>query len=114
MIGILAGGSLSLDFFLGLCANEEAPDASTLTLFKSRRAENAGLRAYEQLFGEIIRIVHNRRDRRWQLRHPVELEDNATTAFVNTLEWHFASHIESANQMSKKFGFSPGSGSTAV
>lgn len=33
------------------------PDHSTLTWFKNRLIDNAGLRAYEELFDEIIRIA---------------------------------------------------------
>ena len=36
MIEILANDSLSIDLFLGLGADEKAPDHSTLTLFKNR------------------------------------------------------------------------------
>jgi len=57
MIEILANDSLSIGLFLGLGADEKAPDHSTLTLFKNRLAENAGLKVYEELFDEIIRIA---------------------------------------------------------
>ena len=60
MIEILANDSLSIGFFLGLGANERAPDHSTLTLFKNRLVENAGLKAYEELFDEIIRIAQQK------------------------------------------------------
>ena len=33
------------------------PDHSTLTLFKNRLVENAGLVAYEEIFDEIIRVA---------------------------------------------------------
>ena len=53
-VEILANDSLSIGFFLGLGADEKAPDHSTLTLFKSRLIDNAGTKAYEELFNEII------------------------------------------------------------
>ena len=42
----LANDSLTISLFLGLGADEKAPDHSTLTLFKNRLVENAGLKAY--------------------------------------------------------------------
>jgi IS5 family transposase len=57
MVEELANDSLSIGLFLGLGADEKAPDHSTLTLFKNRLVENAGLKAYEELFNEIIRIA---------------------------------------------------------
>lgn len=42
MIEILANDSLSIGLFLGLGADEKAPDHSTLTLFKNRLVNNAG------------------------------------------------------------------------
>ncbi len=43
-----------------LGADERAPDHSTLTLFKNRLIENAGIKAYEKLFDEIIRIAQDK------------------------------------------------------
>lgn len=60
MIEILANDSLSIGLFLGLGADEKAPDHSTLTLFKNRLINNAGLVAYEELFDEIIRIAQEK------------------------------------------------------
>lgn len=57
MVEILANDSLSMGLFLGLGADEKAPDHSTLTLFKNRLIENAGIRAYEELCDEIIKIA---------------------------------------------------------
>jgi len=57
MIEVLANDSLSIGLFLGLGADEKAPDHSTLTLFKNRLTQNAGLKAYEELFDEIIRVA---------------------------------------------------------
>jgi IS5 family transposase len=57
MVEELANDSLSIGLFLGLGADEKAPDHSTITLFKNRLVENAGLKAYEELFDEIIRIA---------------------------------------------------------
>jgi len=42
MIEMLANDSLSIGFFLGLGADEKAPDHSTLTLFKNRLLQNGG------------------------------------------------------------------------
>ena len=50
MIEIPANDSLSIGLFLGLGADEKTHDPSTLTLFKNRLVENAGLKAYEELF----------------------------------------------------------------
>lgn len=44
-------------FFVGLGADELAPDHSTLTTFKDRIRESAGLIAYEVLFNEMVRIA---------------------------------------------------------
>ena len=60
MIEVLANDSLSIGLFLGLGADESSPDHSTLTLFKNRLVENAGLIAYEELFDEIIKIARVR------------------------------------------------------
>ena len=57
MIEVLANDSLSIGFFLGLGADGSAPDHSTLTLFKNRLINNAGTKAYEELFNEIIMIA---------------------------------------------------------
>lgn len=57
MVEELANDSLSIGLFLGLGADEKAPDHSTLTLFKNRLIENAGVKAYEELFDEIIRVA---------------------------------------------------------
>ncbi len=61
MIEILANDSLSIGLFLGLGADEKAPDHSTLSLFKSRLIQIAGLVAYEELFDEIIRLAQDKR-----------------------------------------------------
>jgi len=60
MVEELANDSLSIGLFLGLGADEKAPDHSTLTLFKNRLIENAGAKAYEQLFDEIVRIAQEK------------------------------------------------------
>jgi IS5 family transposase len=59
MVEELANDSLSIGLFLGLGADEKAPDHSTLTLFKNRLIENAGLKAYEELFDEVIKVAQN-------------------------------------------------------
>ena len=57
---VLANDSLSVACFLGLGANEKAPDHFTLTLFKDRLLENGGSKAYEELFDEVIRIAREK------------------------------------------------------
>lgn len=59
-VEVLANDSLSVACFLGLGADEKAPDHSTLTLFKNRLLERGGQRAYEELFDEIIRIAQEK------------------------------------------------------
>ena len=54
---MLANDSLSVAYFLGLGANEKAPDHSTLTLFKNRLLKKGGEKAYEELFEEITKIA---------------------------------------------------------
>jgi len=44
-------------FFVGLGADEYAPDHSTLSTFKERITKSAGLKAYEALFNEMVRIA---------------------------------------------------------
>lgn len=44
-------------FFVGLGVDELAPDHSTLTTFKDRIKESAGLKAYEALFNEMVRVA---------------------------------------------------------
>lgn len=60
MIEALANDSLSVGLFLGIGANERVPDHSTLTLFKNRLMQNAGLKVYEELFNEIIKIAQEK------------------------------------------------------
>lgn len=59
-VEVLANDSLSMAYFLGLGADERAPDHSTLTLFKNRLLENGGRKAYEELFDDIIRIAQEK------------------------------------------------------
>ncbi len=60
MIEEMADDSLSIGYFLGLGADEKAPDHSTLTLFKNRLIQNAGTKVYEELFNEIIKIAQEK------------------------------------------------------
>lgn len=60
MMEELANDSLSVGLFLGIGANERVPDHSTLTLFKNRLIENAGVKVYEELFDEIIKIAQEK------------------------------------------------------
>ncbi len=59
-VEVLANDSLSVACFLGLGADEKAPDHSTLTLFKNRLLGQGGKDAYEKLFNEIIRIAQEK------------------------------------------------------
>ena len=52
--------SLSAKCFVGLAANERAPDHSTLTVFKDRLIEKEGTKAYEELFNEMVKIAQEK------------------------------------------------------
>jgi IS5 family transposase len=54
---VVANENLPVKFFIGLGVDEKAPDHSTLTWFKNRVIQNAGIKAYEELFNEIIMIA---------------------------------------------------------
>jgi IS5 family transposase len=60
MVEELANDSLSVGLFLGIGANERVPDHSTLTLFKNRLIQDAGVRVYEELFNEIIEVAQEK------------------------------------------------------
>ena len=60
MIEEMSDDSLAIGYFLGLGADEKAPDHSTLTLFKNRLMQNAGTKVYEELFNEIIKIAQEK------------------------------------------------------
>lgn len=62
-VEVLANDSFSVACFLGLGADEQAPDHSTLTLFKNRLLEKRGKEVYEGLFNEILRIAQEKRVR---------------------------------------------------
>ena len=51
---------LPVKFFVGLAVDEMSPDHSTLTWFKNRLIENAGVKAYEELFDEVICIAQEK------------------------------------------------------
>jgi IS5 family transposase len=53
----VANFNLPVKCFLGLAADELAPDHSTLTAFKSRIIQNGRLAAFEKLLAEIIGIA---------------------------------------------------------
>lgn len=52
----LCNDSLSVKCFLGLSADDRAPDHSTLSLFKGRLIKGKGLTAYQDLLQEVVRI----------------------------------------------------------
>jgi IS5 family transposase len=60
MVEELANDSLSVGLFLGIGANERVSDHSTLTLFKNRLIQSAGMKAYETLFNEIIQVAQDK------------------------------------------------------
>lgn len=53
----LCNDSLSVKCFLGLSADENAPDHSTLTLFKARLLHGKGLTAYKGLLQEVVHLA---------------------------------------------------------
>jgi transposase, IS5 family len=59
-VEVLANDSLSVGLFLGIGANERVPDHSTLTLFKNRLIQSAGMKAYETIFNEIIQVAQDK------------------------------------------------------
>jgi IS5 family transposase len=56
----VANFNLPVKCFLGLAADELAPDHSTLTAFKSRIVENGRLEAFEKLLAEIVGIAREK------------------------------------------------------
>lgn len=56
----LSNDSLSAKCFLGLSADERAPDHSTLSLFKERLLAGQGLGAYKELLGEVVRLAQEK------------------------------------------------------
>lgn len=54
---VVVNENLPVKFFVGLGVDQKAPDHSTLTWFKDRIIQNAGIKAYEELFDEIIIIA---------------------------------------------------------
>jgi IS5 family transposase len=60
MVEELANDSLSVGLFLGIGVNEKVPDHSTLTVFKNRLVQNAGIKVYEELFNEIVRVAQEK------------------------------------------------------
>jgi hypothetical protein len=59
-VEMLANDSLAVACFLGLGADDKAPDHSTLSLFKDRLLQQGGKEAYEGLFNEIVRIAQEK------------------------------------------------------
>jgi IS5 family transposase len=56
----LGNDSLSVKCFLGLAADERAPDHSTLSLFKARLLKGEGTRAYEALVEEVVGLAQEK------------------------------------------------------
>ena len=53
----LSNDSLSVKLFLGLGADQRAPDRATLTLFKNRLLARKGEGVFEELFRGILKIA---------------------------------------------------------
>jgi hypothetical protein len=51
---------LHMEYFVGLAANERAPDHSTLTAFKARLERNGHVTPFQQMLGEIIAVAGER------------------------------------------------------
>ncbi len=49
--------NLAMKYFVGLGADEPAPDHATLTVFKNRLLERAAMGAYEELLNEILALA---------------------------------------------------------
>jgi len=58
---VVVNENLPVKFFVGLGADEKAPDHSTLTWFKNRLIESRGAKVYEELFDEIILVAMEKR-----------------------------------------------------
>jgi len=54
---VVVNENLPVKFFVGLAVDEKSPDHSTLTWFKNRLITIAGLKVYEDMFDEIIKIA---------------------------------------------------------
>lgn len=52
--------SLSAKYFLGLAADEPAPDHATLTVFKNRLLARKGEEVFEELFQDIVKLAQER------------------------------------------------------
>jgi IS5 family transposase len=77
----LCNDSLSVKCFLGLSADERAPDHATLTLFKARLLHGKGLTAYKDLLQEVVRLAQEK----GLVLGQVQLVDSVhTLADVNT------------------------------
>ena len=63
--------SLSIGLFPELGADEKAPDHPTLTLLKNRLVNDAGSKAYEELFDEITRIAQEKKVKSGKLQKAV-------------------------------------------
>ena len=71
MIEILANDSLSIGLFPEFGAGEKAPDHSALTSFKNRLVNDAGSKAYGELFDEITRIAQEKEVKSGKLQKAV-------------------------------------------
>lgn len=57
---VVVNENLPVKFFVGLAVDEKSPDHSTLTWFKNRLIDSAGIGAYEELFDEIIKVAQEK------------------------------------------------------
>lgn len=51
------GDSLAAKYFVGLSVDQAAPDHSTLSVFRERILEKRGPKAFDDLFGKVVRIA---------------------------------------------------------
>jgi IS5 family transposase len=49
--------NLPAKYFVGLAVDEQAPDHSTLTVFRNRLIERGKLKVFEEMLAEIVRIA---------------------------------------------------------
>lgn len=54
---LFVGDSLAARYFVGIAANEPAPDHSSLSVFRERILSKGGIEAYEKLFRQVIRLA---------------------------------------------------------
>jgi IS5 family transposase len=56
-VEIYINENLPAKFFIGLAVDQQAPDHSTLTIFRERLIERGKLRIFEEMLGEIVQMA---------------------------------------------------------